>query len=320
MAIPVILDVDTGIDDALAIIFAARHPDIDLRAITCVAGNTSLPNVVVNTCRMLDVAGAEQIPVAAGADRPLLAEPRDASHVHGEDGLGGLDLALSERRADPVHAVEMMHRLVGESEDPLTIVALAPLTNIALFLRMYPESAARIERILFMGGSASGGNATAVAEFNFWHDPEAAQIVLNSGVPLTMYGLDVFHAIAVDEPSIRRLQEAEGAAERAAGGLLGYRMHAVPAGDPPSSLIGDAGAVCALVAPHLMTTERLPVQVATEGVARGQTVVDRRGFAGEEGAHGLAKQWPEIEVVLQADACAVAELFLSTVAAPEQHG
>lgn len=317
MAHPVILDVDTGIDDALAIMFAARHPEVDLRAISCVAGNTSLPNVVANTCRVLDVVGAADIPVASGAQRPLLAEPRDASHVHGADGLGGLDLPRSPRQADSVHAVEMMRRVVDESEEPLTVVGLAPMTNIALFLRMYPESAAKIGRILFMGGSASSGNATAVAEFNVWHDPEAAQIVLNSGIPLTMYGLDVFHAVAVDGDSIRQLQGADDAAERALGGLLGHRTGARPEGEGSTSLIGDAGAVCALVAPHLMSSEWLPVQVATEGIARGQTVVDRRGFPGEEGMHGLAKQWPHVEVILEADTAAVADLFLSTIAEPE---
>ncbi|MCP3426777.1 nucleoside hydrolase [Rothia sp. AR01] len=320
MPTPVILDVDTGIDDAMAVMFAARHPEIDLLAISCVTGNTSLENVVANTCKVLDVVGAPEIPVAGGALRPLLAEPRDASFVHGEDGMGGVELPESARRPVPEHAVEMLRRVLTEAEQPVTLVALAPLTNIALLLRMYPHVAGKIGRILFMGGSASVGNATAVAEFNIWHDPEAARIVLNSGVPMTMYGLDVFNTVAVDEATIRRLIAAEGAAARALGGLLGFRMHDVADGEQPSSLIGDAGAVCALVAPHLMQTRRHPVQVSTEGITRGQTVVDRRWRAGEDEVHGLAARWPEIDVVLAADIPAVVELFLDAVEGADAGG
>lgn len=200
--IPLILDVDTGVDDALALIAAVRHPDLDLLAVSCVTGNASLERVVDNTLRVLDAAGAPAgIPVAAGAERPLIAPPRSAGHVHGEDGLAGIVLPESSRVPDPAGAVGMLRRVILGHPQKVTIVALAPQTNLALLLRIHPEVADNIERIVFMGGSAAIGNATAVAEFNVWHDPEAAAIVLDAahelGIPLTMYGLDVFYDVRV---------------------------------------------------------------------------------------------------------------------------
>src|SRR5699024_4592817 len=135
------------------------------------------------TRMLLGRAAPWDVPVAAGAARPLVERPRDASHMHGADGLGNAGLPASTREVSSMHAVELMRRVLNESADPATIVALAPMTNLALLLRTYPEVADRIERVVFMGGSASVGNATASAEFNVWHDPEAASIVLNSGVP-----------------------------------------------------------------------------------------------------------------------------------------
>ena len=187
-----ILDVDTGVDDAFAVLFAARHPQINLIGITCVDGNTNVNQVVANTLKVLDAAGAGDIPVARGAVRPLLGKSEYAEYVHGADGMGDLGIAPSSRKTDPRSAIELLRDLVEGSKDPVTIVPMAPLTNIALFLRAFPETAKKVHRIVMMGGSASAGNATAAAEFNVWHDPEAAAIVFQSGVPITMYGLDVF--------------------------------------------------------------------------------------------------------------------------------
>jgi pyrimidine-specific ribonucleoside hydrolase len=195
-AIPVILDVDTGVDDALAILFALAHPGINVLGISCVAGNASLERVVENTLRILDVADAPLIPVAAGARRPLIEPARSAAHVHGEGGLGTLQLPPTDRRAESVSSIELMHTLIQGSPHPVTLVGLAPQTNLALLLRQYPDVIDNIERIVFMGGSTTVGNATAVAEFNVWHDPEAAAIVLDSGVPTFMYGLDVFNQVS----------------------------------------------------------------------------------------------------------------------------
>jgi pyrimidine-specific ribonucleoside hydrolase len=312
--IPIILDVDTGVDDALAILFAVAHPGIDVLGISCVAGNASLERVVENTLRILDVAGAPDIPVAAGARRPLLEPARAASHVHGEGGLGTLQLPPSNREALTISSIELMHQLITESDRPVTLVALAPQTNLALLLRQYPDLAGNIERIVFMGGSASVGNATAVAEFNVWHDPEAAAIVLDSGVPTFMYGLDVFNQVGVDEDLASALLAHETDAGRAVGALLTNR---IALGSNKSAeytgLIGDAGAVCALVDPGALRTEVRPVRVQLSGYGRGQTLVDLRRWPGEDVVHGLADEWEMVEVALDVDAPRFAKLFLETL-------
>ncbi|PWH04948.1 nucleoside hydrolase [Brachybacterium endophyticum] len=315
----ILLDVDTGVDDAMAIMFAIRHPEIDVRAITCVDGNVPLPRVVEHTCRVLDALGApQQIPVAAGASRPLLESPRDAAHAHGADGLAGIELPASERPVSELHAIEVIRRAIEESAQPLTLVALAPLTNVALLLRMYPEVAAQLEGIVLMGGSAAVGNATPVAEFNVWHDPEAARIVFESELPVRMYGLDVFDRVGLDEAAVAHLTASTDPLTTALGELLGFWLRdedGVPGG-PEVARIGDAGAVCSLVAPELMDIRSLPVRVETSaGPARGQTIVDRRRGPGEDAEHGLAEIGRRIDVVLAAQEEAVARLFLETVAA-----
>ncbi|MGY4858127.1 nucleoside hydrolase [Cryobacterium sp. AP23] len=312
--IPVILDVDTGVDDALAILFAIAHPDIDVLGISCVAGNASLERVVENTLRILDVAGAPDIPVAAGARRPLISPARAASHVHGEGGLGTVHLPPGDRTPEPVNAIELMRRLITDSPRPVTLVALAPQTNLALLLRQYPDLADNIERIVFMGGSAGTGNATAVAEFNVWHDPEAAAIVLDAGIPTFMYGLDVFNQVSIDRAVAAALEAGDSAYGRVVGALLTNR---VARGENSvaeySGLIGDAGAICALVDPEALETRMLPVRVELTGYGRGQTIVDRRRGLGEDSLHGAIGGWEVAEVALDVDAPRFTRLFLDTL-------
>lgn len=313
----ILLDVDTGVDDAMAIMFAIRHPDIDVRAVTCVDGNVPLPRVLENTCRVLDALGVPQdLPVAAGASRPLIEPPRDAAQAHGADGLGGITLPPSDRPVSDLHAVELLRAQIEASEEPLTLVALAPLTNVALLLRLYPETAARLQGIVLMGGSASIGNATAVAEFNVWHDPEAARIVFESDLSVRMYGLDVFDRVGLDEHAVARLAASTDPLTTALGDLLGFWLRdedGLPGGSE-AARIGDAGAVCSLVAPDLMDIRTLPVRVETAvGPARGQTIVDRRRGPGEDAEHGLADGGKNVQVVLGAREDAVARLFLETV-------
>ncbi|QYH35859.1 nucleoside hydrolase [Salinibacterium sp. M195] len=314
-----ILDVDTGIDDALALMLAVRHPDVNLRAVTCVAGNASLEQVVRNTLTVLDAAGAGDIPVAAGAVRPLLAEANHAAHVHGSDGLGDLALPASTRTVVPMHAVELLRREILASPTPVTLVPLAPMTNIALLVRMYPEVLANIERIVFMGGSASVGNATAVAEFNTWHDPEAAEIVLTSGVAITMYGLDVFYAVTIPPEDIVRLAEASEPGTQLVGRLLKHIVSVKGgevrvAGDGHGD-IGDAGAVCAAIDPAGLSTVNLPVRVSLgDPLTRGQTVVDHRTAGHEQ--HGAGDSlFRRIDVALGVDGTRYAKLFLDTITA-----
>ncbi|MDH6517753.1 pyrimidine-specific ribonucleoside hydrolase [Streptomyces sp. SAI-208] len=312
--IPVIIDCDTGVDDALALLFAVRHPGIDLRAVTCVAGNTDVDGVVRNTLTVLEQAGAGDVPVARGAERPLIEPVRTAQHVHGLDGMGDLGLPAPTRVAVDVDAVTLLRREILASPTPVTLVPTAPLTNIALLLRTHPDVVRNIERIVFMGGAVATGNATPVAEFNVWHDPEAAAVLLTAGVPITMYGLDVFERVVVPAADVQRLRASAEPALRMAGELLAHRDPAT-SGDPtPSGGLGDAGAVCAVVDPGGLTTELLPVEVSlTPGPTRGQTVVDRRRRPGESEIHEGGREVTLVDVGLDVDVERYVKLWLTAV-------
>jgi len=320
--LPVALDVDTGIDDACALLLAALHPALDLRAVTCVGGNAPLADVVRNTLTVVETAASVTdvyAAVAAGADRPLLETPVDARHVHGDDGMGDLGLPGPVGEPAAYHAVELLRkttvRCAAEGR-PLTLVPLAPMTNVALFARTHPEVFAQLGRVVFMGGGAQVSNATAAAEFNVFHDPEAAAIVLDAcatlGVPVTMYGLDVFYAPTVTRTAGRALVASGTAVGRLAGGLIEFACRRFGAEE---ATIGDAGAVASLVVPEAVRTERLPVRIELSGTwTRGRTIVDTRGDGVDltHDPHGLAPAL--IDVCLGIDGAAVAALWLSTIA------
>lgn len=310
--IPVILDVDTGVDDACALLLAARHPALDLRAVSCVGGNAPVDDVVRNTLIALHAAGRDDVPVARGADRPLLEEPVDARHVHGDDGMGDLGWAPAEREVDGRHAVELLRDTLLASEERVTLIPLAPMTNIALLLRTYRQVAPKIERIVFMGGAADVGNATASAEFNVFHDPEAAAIVLAAsaelGINLTMYGLDVFYAPVVTREEAASLTTSDAA--RLGGALITFQCDRFQRDE---ATIGDAGAVCAVIDPSGLTTRELPMRVELGGSwSRGRTIVDRRDWDGDmsHDPHGHA---PRIDVALAVDAERYANLWQETL-------
>jgi pyrimidine-specific ribonucleoside hydrolase len=315
---PVILDVDTGVDDALAILLAVRHPALDVRAITCTGGNAPLAQVVTNTLRVLDAAGAGPLPVAAGAHRPLLEAPQHAAAIHGSDGLADLGLPDSARTPEPVHAVELLRRTLADSEEPLTIISLAPLTNIALLLRMHPEVIDRIERVVMMGGAVGTGNATAAAEFNVWHDPEAAAIVLGAGLDVLMYGLEPFYRVGVSHDDVQRLLAAEGSAPRLAGALLTHLISIDATEERVADdrvAIGDAGAVCAAIEPAPLVTRVAPVEVAlAPGATRGQTIVDLRTMVGAD--ISAARDALPATVVLDVDPEPYRRLFLDALLGP----
>jgi inosine-uridine nucleoside N-ribohydrolase len=317
---PVILDVDTGVDDACALLLAALHAGLDLRAVSCVGGNAPLPQVVSNTLAVLHTAGRPDIPVGAGADRPLLAEPHDARHVHGSDGMGDLGWPRSPGRPDERHAVELLRdtlRAAAAAGERVTVVPLAPLTNIALLLRTYPDVAPGIEEICFMGGAADVGNATASAEFNVFHDPEAAAVVIDActdlDISLRMYGLDVFYHPVVSRAEAERLVALDRDGPAGLGGrLISFQCDRFGTG---AATIGDAGAVCAVIDPSGLRTEPLPVRVELGGTwSRGRTVVDRRPWTGDlaHDPHGQALS--RVDVGLEVDAEAYAALWVGTLA------
>ena len=263
---------------------------------------------MTNTLKVLDAAAAPDVPVARGMSQPLVEGSRPARHVHGEDGMGDLDLAPSRRSVVGVHAVELLRSTIVGATEKITLIPLAPLTNIAVLVRMYPELLQRIDRIVLMGGAVAVGNATAAAEFNVWHDPEAAAIVLDCGVPVTMYGLDVFYEPAVHPADVQALAAAPDPAQQLAGRLLEHQLTRFG-----RVTLGDAGAVAAVLRPDLIQTSRLPVRVELAGTwTRGRTVVDQRPRVldtdhDEPSAGGL------VDVAIGADGTAVARLFLDVL-------
>jgi pyrimidine-specific ribonucleoside hydrolase len=306
------MDVDTGTDDALAILYALGHPDLEVLGISCVAGNVAVDQVVINTCKVLDAAGAGDVPVAAGAVHPLIERARREGGPHGPDGLAGIRLPDPSRQPSPLHAIELMHQLITASPEPVSLVTLGPKTNVAMLPIMYPDVAARLEQIIFVGGSVSGGSVTAVAEFNVWQDPDAASCVIEASISTTIYGYDLFRRLAVSKADADRFRAHDHPAVRLAGELL-YRRR-VSSGDSTHDYVGslgDAGALVLLTNPELFLTQELPVRVNLDGIGRGQTIVDQRA------AHGDARRdpdpWPRIAVAVDLDVAQAASTFVKTI-------
>lgn len=310
----IVLDVDTGIDDAMAIMLAATWSKVRLLGIACVSGNVALDQVVANTQGVLQLVGRPDVPVARGAEMPLVEKPRNSSNVHGDDGLAGFMFEPDpEKCADLPSAIDLYRSILEKKSEPVVFVALAPLTNLALFIRSFPSLAKKIDGIVFMGGAIGAGNASSVAEFNVWHDPEAAHIVLTSGIPVTMYSLDAFNGVEVTPQEIEDLNKNE--LTLVLSRLLNFeRTLSDGSRGPRFGLIGDAGALISAVEPQLAISRQLPIHVnLSPGIGRGQTQADLRQVEGEDSFHGQVEDWPIIDVVLELDRSKAIELFLSTI-------
>jgi inosine-uridine nucleoside N-ribohydrolase len=272
--VPMILDCDPGHDDAIAIIVAARHGE--LLGITTVAGNAPLDRTTHNALVMRELLGID-VPVHSGAERPLLAEPRPATMVHGESGLDGADLPTPTRALDGRDAVEFIVESCRRREG-VWIVAVGPLTNVALALRLAPDLAGRIAGISLMGGGTFG-NRSAVAEFNIWADPEAAAAVFGYGGPLVMAGLDVTHQLLATAERIQVVRKLPGRLAAVLADLLGFfsRTYIGRHDDIAGAPVHDPCAVLALTHPELLSRSSHHVAVETSGgLTRGMTVIDRR--------------------------------------------
>lgn len=274
--LPLIIDSDPGLDDALAIGLAVARPELDLLAVTTVGGNVDVRHCTENALRLLHAFGRSDIPVAEGAAGPLIGTVVRATEVHGESGIGNTRLDPSPAIAEPEGAVALMARLIRDHPEPIVIAPIGPLTNIALLLRLYPELANRIAHLSIMGGSIGEGNTTVSAEFNIYADPEAADIVFRSGVPITMIGLDVTHQALLDRDSVAALRAIGGTSARIAAELtecaLDRNMEWTGA---TTTAIHDALAVAHLAIPDLVAVAPYHVTLdTTQGPARGRTVCD----------------------------------------------
>jgi pyrimidine-specific ribonucleoside hydrolase len=278
----VILDCDPGHDDALAILLALARPELRLLGITTVAGNAPLEHTTRNALSVLTLAGRTDIPVAAGADRPLVRTLRAAPEVHGESGLEGAELPAPGAVPRSEEAVELLATLIADSPEPVTLIPTGPLTNVARFVRAHRELLPRIDHICLMGGAMGEGNTTASAEFNIWVDPEAAAVVFEAGVPLTMIGLDVTHQALVTLAETERFVALGNRTGAILADLLRYfaRFHARRYGWDGAP-IHDAVAVAHVLGLGLLETSSYRVDIETVSeLTRGRTVVDRFGLTG----------------------------------------
>jgi inosine-uridine nucleoside N-ribohydrolase len=307
LALSVLYDCDPGHDDAIALLLLLASPEIELLGVSTVAGNQTLAKTTANAIRVLDHVGRDDIPVAAGASRPLVRPLRIADHVHGETGLDGPRLPAPSRDPSRGHAIDAIAMALDASPLPVTLIATGPLTNVALFLSRYPDLQHKLERIVFMGGAIGLGNVTPAAEFNLWVDPEAAARVLSSGIELMMVGLDVTHQALITDVQVDQLAGA-GRAGRLVADLYAFysgyhRRRYGWAGAP----VHDVVAVAQVIDPAILRQRACGVLVDTGGEpSRGRTYVDLWGVAG----------WtPNCRVAVRIDAPRFLKLLVERISA-----
>ena len=287
MSRPFLIDTDAGSDDAVAILMALRHPDVDVRALTVVAGNVPLAQGVVNSLYFTELCESD-VPVHTGADRPLLREYVSADWFHGADGLGDWGDRYKPRRAraSDIHAVDAIID-AARSTPGLVIVTLGPLTNLALALRKAPDIAPLVSRCVVMGGAAcTNGNVTPAAEYNIWCDPEAARIVFRSGLPVEMVGWEFSTGAFVLSPE--DIEFVRGIGTPFADftidcNIKGMRGYEIQTGEIGISL-PDGVAMAVAIDPSICTVSSqhyVDVECDSE-LTRGMTVVDKLNLADDE--------------------------------------
>ena len=275
---PIILDCDPGHDDAISLILAMSSKALKPLAVTTSAGNQTPDKTLNNALRILTLLERHDIPVAAGAPKPLARELIIADNVHGESGLDGPKLPDPAFEPLAISGIELMAQKVRESDEPVTLVPSGPLTNIALFLSTYPELHCKVERIVLMGGAAEAGNWTPAAEFNIFVDPEAADIVYKSGIPITMCGLDITHQAQIMDEDIERIRVIPNPVAKCVAELLDFFMiyHRDPKWGFEGAPLHDPCTIAWLLKPELFTSYDCWVGVETKGeYTQGMTVVDR---------------------------------------------
>ncbi len=275
----IIIDTDPGVDDALAILLALQSPELSIEAITPVAGNVPLSLTLPNALRMLELANRTEIPVAAGAEHPLERQLITAAYAHGNNGLAGVEFPEPRTRPLPESAWQLMTRLIRGSPGEISIIAIGPLTNLALAFRADPALPSMIRDITIMGGSLSGGNITPAAEFNAYVDPEAAQIVFHCGRPITMIGLDVTRKVSVTDEVLQKLAAAGNPLGQAAGRILRAQREQLRRTGLDEGVIHahDALAMASILEPRVVSLTAMHIEVETRGeFSAGQTLGYRK--------------------------------------------
>ena len=273
--LPMLLDCDTGVDDAVAILLTRHLKTMELVAVTCVAGNVEVEHTTENTLRVLELAGMRDIPVYRGAEKPLLGEPHTAHHVHGQNGLNDMVLPPAARKTEGMPAWDAIYAYAKQYAGELVVIAIGPLTNLALAIAKYKELPKLLKRIVVMGGAAVGGNVTPSAEFNVYADPEAADMVISCGAPVYLCGLDVTMASYFTPDELEQLaalgsKQAVFARDVLQGIMrfyMQYGLSGVAFHDPVTVLYADDDSY--------FQTDRVWIRVETKGkLTRGKTVTD----------------------------------------------
>ncbi|HWI62262.1 MAG TPA: nucleoside hydrolase [Symbiobacteriaceae bacterium] len=286
MAIPVIIDTDPGIDDALAIALAVRSPELNVVALTTTYGNADVANTTRNARHLLERLGAGRVPVFPGAARPLVRAPALAVETHGAEGLGHAAVPPRNGKTSPqrVEAPGALLRLLSAAGEPVTVIALGPLTNLALALALDRDLCCRgVREVIWMGGSAGApGNTTPVSEFNAWCDPEAARAVLESTIPVRMVGLDATRCVFMPGALVERLAGHTDPEVRWWADMWRFYVEFHQKSERlEGCIMNDPLAVGLLVKPDLGRWAPMYVEVDTGwGLTRGQTLCDRFGFTG----------------------------------------
>jgi inosine-uridine nucleoside N-ribohydrolase len=302
---PVLIDCDPGHDDAMALLLALASPELELLGVSTVHGNQTLEKTTANALRVLEFAGRGDVPVAAGAHRPLVRAPMVADHVHGETGLDGPDLPPPAGKPEPLHGVDFLADRLREHGRPVTLVPTGPLTNVAMLLQHHPDVVDDIERIVLMGGAIAEGNVTPAAEFNIWVDPEAAARVFASGIDVTMVGLDVTHRALMTEAHAERLRAAGRVGTMVAELWAFYHRWHSDVYEFPGTPVHDALAVAHVVSGDFLTTQHRNVEIdCASELCRGRTVVDLWQISGRE---------PNCHVAVEVDGPAFLDLLVERI-------
>jgi pyrimidine-specific ribonucleoside hydrolase len=309
MSTPVVIDCDPGHDDAVALLLAAQSDEIDLRAVTTVAGNQTLAKTTTNALKVLTLAGRTDVPVGSGCEEPLVREFVSEHDVHGESGLEGPDLDEPAFETVDENGVDLLIETIRESDESIYLVPVGPLTNVAMAIKKAPDIVDGIERIVLMGGAVGEGNKTPVAEFNIYADPEAAEIVFDADVERTMIGLDVTRKARYSAAQFDEMRALGSDVAAVVADLFEFYLEfhnrefgwdSVP--------IHDACAIAAVISPDLVDTELVRVEVETDGLhTYGQTVCDMQNVWGRTGHEAE----PNTDVGYDIDKEAFFELLLS---------
>ena len=276
--IPVVLDGDPGHDDAIAWVLANASPMLAIKAVTSVCGNQTIEKTTYNAGRIMTLIGLD-VPLAAGRVKPLVADPIIAPTVHGQSGLDGPALPEPKQKPADIDACTLMAQVIEESEEPVVLIPTGPLTNVAALLLLYPHLKSKIRHIYMMGGGIAYGNWTCAAEFNILVDPEAADVVFRSGLPITMAGLDVTEKALVFPEDFERIRALGNPVAKVVAEWLDFFYGFHRSLGYPGAPVHDAVAVAALVKPELMTFQEMYVEIETTGdYCRGATVGDPMGL------------------------------------------